>query len=392
MNLHEYQSKKLLSQYGVPVLPGFLAYTPKEVQKAAVNLSRVKGASPVSVVKAQVHAGGRGKAGGVKLAKSSEEAFQHGESILGMTLVSPQTGPDGVLVRKVWVEAGASIDKEYYFSLVVDRENACISVIASAEGGTEIEEVAESHPEKILTMPIAFECGLQDFHARRVADFLGLSKEDSGSFAPVMKSLYNAFRALDCELLEINPLIRTTDGRFVCLDAKMSVDDNALFRQKQIFDFMDYDEIDDREIRAGEVGINYVALDGNIGCMVNGAGLAMATMDIVKQAGGEPANFLDVGGGATEQQVTEAFRLILKDQAVKGILVNIFGGIMRCDVIAGGVIEAAKTLKLTVPVVVRLQGTNVEIGKKMLSESGLKIIPADDMDEAAKKIVDAVGK
>lgn len=389
MNLHEYQAKSLLSKYKVPVLPGFLAYTPREAQKAAVNLANSSG-SGVCVVKAQVHAGGRGKAGGVKLAKSPEEAFQHGESIIGMTLVSPQTGPEGVLVRKVWVEAGAAIDKEYYLSLIVDRENACVSIIASEEGGVEIEEVAEAHPEKILTVRVAFESGFQDLHARKIAFFLGIPKAETRAFGALIKNLYTAFRELDCTMLEVNPLIRTKEGTYICLDAKVSIDDNALFRQRDAFNFMDYDETDEREIRAGELGINYVALDGNIGCMVNGAGLAMATMDIVKQAGGEPANFLDVGGGATEDQVREAFRLILQDSSVKGVLVNIFGGIMRCDVIAAGVIAAAKTLNITVPVVVRLQGTNVDIGKKMLSESGLKIIPADDMDEAAAKIVEAV--
>jgi succinyl-CoA synthetase beta subunit len=385
MNLHEYQAKSLLAKYKVPVLPGFLAYTPREAQKAAVNLG-----SGVCVVKAQVHAGGRGKAGGVKLAKSPDEAFQHGQSIIGMTLVSPQTGPEGVIVKKVWVEAGAAIDKEYYLSLIVDRENACVSIIASAEGGVEIEEVAEAHPEKILTVRVSFESGFQDFYARKIAFFLGIPKAETRAFGSLLKNLYTAFRSLDCTMLEINPLIRTQDGSYICLDAKLSIDDNALFRQKDAFNFMDYDEIDEREIRAGELGINYVALDGNIGCMVNGAGLAMATMDIIKQAGGEPANFLDVGGGASEDQVREAFRLILQDTSVKGILVNIFGGIMRCDVIAAGVIAAAKTLNISVPVVVRLQGTNVDIGKKMLAESGLKIIPADDMDEAASKIVEAV--
>jgi succinyl-CoA synthetase beta subunit len=387
MNLHEYQAKKLLSQYGVPVLPGYLAYTPREVQKAAVNLG-----SNVCVVKAQVHAGGRGKAGGVKIAKSPEEAFEFGNAILGMTLISPQTGPEGVLVRKVWVESGAAIDKEYYLSLIVDRENACVSIIASAEGGVEIEEVAEAHPEKILTVRVSFESGFQDFHARRVATFLGIPKGEVRSFGALIKNLYQAFRGLDCTMLEVNPLIRTKEGSYICLDAKVSIDENALFRQKESFRFMDYDEIDEREIRAGELGINYVALDGTIGCMVNGAGLAMATMDIIKQSGGEPANFLDVGGGATEDQVREAFRLILQDTSVKGILVNIFGGIMKCDVIAAGVIGAAKTLNSSVPVVVRLQGTNVDLGKKMLADSGLEIIPADDMDEAAKKIVEAVSK
>ncbi len=391
MNLHEYQGKIILKGYGVPVLPGFLAYTPREAQKAAVNLGLVNGKSTgVCVVKAQVHAGGRGKAGGVKLAKSPDEAFSYAKSIIGMNLVSPQTGPEGVLVKKVYVEGGANIKHEYYLSLIVDRQRGCISAIASKEGGMEIEEVAEHSPEKILTLPITLESGFQEYHSRLVAKFLGIEGPLVSKFSKVFKSLYNAFKGTDCDLLEINPLIQTADGEFICLDAKMSIDDNALFRQRQAFNFLDYDEIDEREIRASEVGINYVALDGNIGCMVNGAGLAMATMDIVKQAGGEPANFLDVGGGATKEQVTEAFKLILKDAAVKGVFVNIFGGIMKCDVIASGVIEACKELKLEVPVVCRLQGTNVELGKKLLSESGLKIIPADDMDEAADAIVKAV--
>lgn len=382
MNLHEYQAKSLLRSFGVPTLEGFLAYTPKEAEKAAVNLG-----GGVCVVKAQVHAGGRGKAGGVKVVKSSSEAREMASKILGMTLISPQTGPEGVLVKKVFVEAGAEIEKEYYLSLIVDRARGCISIIASEEGGVEIEEVAEHSPEKILTVGIAHETGFQGFHARKVSKFLKLNKDEEKGFSKVLKSLYNAFKGLDCALLEINPLIKTKKGEFICLDAKMSIDENALFRQKAAYNFMDYDEIDEREILASQVGINYVALDGNIGCMVNGAGLAMATMDIIKQAGGEPANFLDVGGGASKDQVREAFRLILQDASVKGVLVNIFGGIMKCDVIAEGVIEACKTLKLEVPVVCRLQGTNVDLGKKLLAESGLKITPADDMDDAAAKIV-----
>ncbi len=382
MNLHEYQAKSLLRNFGVPTLQGFLAYTPKEAEKAAVNLG-----GGVCVVKAQVHAGGRGKAGGVKVVKTPSDARDMASKILGMTLVSPQTGPEGVLVKKVYVEAGAEIDKEYYLSLIVDRAKGCVSIIASEEGGVEIEEVAEHSPEKILTVGVAHETGFQGFHGRKVASFLKLNKDEERNFSKVLKSLYNAFKGLDCDLLEINPLLKTKKGEFICLDAKMSIDENALFRQKQAFNFMDYDEIDEREILASQVGINYVALDGNIGCMVNGAGLAMATMDIIKQAGGEPANFLDVGGGATTDQVREAFKLILQDKAVKGVLVNIFGGIMKCDVIAQGVIEACKTLKLEVPVVCRLQGTNVELGKKLLAESGLKITTADDMDDAAAKIV-----
>lgn len=386
MNLHEYQAKALLGKYGVPLLRGHLAYTPREVQKAAVNLG-----TDVTVVKAQVHAGGRGKGGGVKLAKSPQEAFELGNEILGMTLVTPQTGPEGKLVKKVWVEEGVKIKQEFYLSVLVDRAQAAVSFIVSAEGGMEIEEVAEKTPEKILTVVVRPESGLQSFHCRKIGYFLGLEKKQISKLSKVIKSVYDAFLAIDADLLEINPLIETEEGEFICLDAKVAIDDNALYRQRQAFEYLDYDEIDERELQAGELGISYVALDGNIGCMVNGAGLAMATMDIIKEAGGEPANFLDVGGGATKEMVTEAFKLILQDASVKGILVNIFGGIMKCDVIAGGVIEAAKELAIDVPLVVRLQGTNVELGREMLAKSGLKITPADDMADAAKKIVAAVG-
>lgn len=391
MDLHEYQAKSVLRKFGLPVLKGIVAYTPREVKKAAVNL----GGGTV-VVKAQVHAGGRGKGGGVKLAKSPDEAFTVAEKILGMTLVTPQTGPKGKLVRKVLVDPATDIKREMYLSLLVDRASGCIAFIASAEGGMDIEEVAHKHPEKILKVLVKPESGLQDFHCRRLGTFLKIGKEQAlpaqtqKQFFGVIRGLYDAFVKLDCSLLEINPLIETGDGSILLLDAKLSIDDNALFRQRELFEMIDYDEIDEREITAGEIGINYVALDGNIGCMVNGAGLAMATMDAIKMAGGEPANFLDVGGGATKEMVTEAFRLILKDSSVKGVLVNIFGGIMRCDVIAGGIIEAAKSLSINVPVVVRLKGTNVDIGKKMLADSGLKLIPADNMDDAAKKIVEAV--
>ncbi len=382
MNLHEYQAKSLLRPFGVPLLNGFLAYTPREAQKAAVNL----GGGTV-VVKAQVHAGGRGKAGGVKLAHSPAEALEMAKKILGMRLISPQTTAEGCLVSKVWVEEGVKIKKEYYLSLIVDRAKGCVSFIVSEEGGVEIEEVAAKHPEKVLTVSVRPESGLQDFHCRRIAFFLGVQPEKQKALFEVLRQLYQAFYALDCSMLEINPFIETEEGKFICLDAKLSLDDNALFRQKAAFRFMDYDEIDEREIKASELGINYVALGGNIGCMVNGAGLAMATMDVIKGAGGEPANFLDVGGGATKEMVTEAFKLILRDSAVKGVFVNIFGGIMRCDVIAGGIIEAAKALDIKVPLVVRLKGTNVELGKEMLAKSGLKITPADNMAEAADKIV-----
>lgn len=390
MNLHEYQAKRLLEKFGVPVLPGFLAYSPLEAQKAAVNLGVGNLGGGICVVKAQVHAGGRGKAGGVKLAKTPHDAFEAAAKIIGMKLVTPQTGVQGKLVKKVWVEAGANIDREFYLSILVDRANAAYSIVACAEGGMDIEEIAEHTPEKILTVQVKPESGLQGFHLRKISKFFGVEGEQAKKLAKVVTALFNAFKGLDCAMLEINPLLLTKEGNFICLDAKVAIDDNALFRQKDAFNMMDYEEIDSREIIAKEVGINYVALEGNIGCMVNGAGLAMSTMDIIKQAGGEPANFLDVGGGANAQMVTEAFKLIVRDDSVKGILVNIFGGIMRCDVIAEGIIQAAKTLDLKVPLVVRLLGTNVDIGKKMLAESGLKITPADTMDEAAKKIVELV--
>lgn len=385
MNLHEYQAKNLLRKFGVPILNGQIAYTPREAQKAAVNLG-----TPVCVVKAQVHAGGRGKAGGVKVVKGSEQAYEAASKILGMTLVTPQTGAKGKFVSKVLVEAGANIAREYYLSVIMDRENKCVSFIASLEGGMEIEEVAEHQPEKILTVQVKIESGLQDFHCRKIGFFLGLDKNKLPKFSKLVHQLYTAFNALDCSLLEINPLIETAEGEFICLDCKMAIDSNALFRQKEAHAYMDYDEIDERELKAAEVGFSYVGLDGNIGCMVNGAGLAMATMDIIKQYGGEPANFLDVGGGATPETVTEAFKIILKDPAVKGILVNIFGGIMRCDYIAEGVINAAKSLDIKVPLVVRLKGAKFEEGKQMLQNSGLKIVPAESMGEAAEKIVSLV--
>jgi len=389
MNLHEYQAKSLLKDFGIPLLRGELAYTPLGAQKAASNLGD-KSNNGVVIVKAQVHAGGRGKAGGVKLAKTPHEAREIAQKILGMKLVTPQTGAEGKLVRKVWIEEGCQIKKEFYVSLVVDRAKGSPAFIVSQEGGMEIEEVAHKNPEKILTLPVSVESGLQEFHLRLISDFLKIEAEQQGKFYKVLKDLHRAFLQLDCDMLEINPLIVTAGGEFICLDAKMALDDNALFRQKKAAAMLDLDEIDEREIRAAEVGINYVALDGNIGCMVNGAGLAMATMDIIAEAGGTPANFLDVGGGATKEMVTEAFKLILKDSAVKGVFVNIFGGIMRCDVIAAGIIEAASELNIQVPVVVRLQGTNVELGKKLLAESGLKLTPCDEMDEAARTIVKLV--
>ncbi len=382
MNLHEYQAKQVLKKFGLPVLNGYLCYTPGEAEAAADLLG-----GGVCVVKAQVHAGGRGKAGGVKVAKSPSEARAHAEKILGMTLVTPQTGAEGKLVRKVYVEAGCNIAKEYYLSILMDRANRCVSIIASTEGGMEIEEVAHNTPEKILNVRIDPKVGLQSFQAATLAIALGIPVEGRKSFCEVVKGLYRSFVGSDLGLLEVNPLVLTKDNTFVVLDAKVALEDNAAFRQPEIHAMLDYDEQDPRDLRAQKFGLNYVGLDGNIGCLVNGAGLAMATMDIIKSFGGEPANFLDVGGGATKENVTEAFRILLSDPKVKGILVNIFGGIMKCDVIATGVIEAAKEVGLKVPLVVRLQGTNVDLGRKMLAESGLAITPADTMDDAAKKIV-----
>lgn len=385
MNLHEYQSKSFLADYGVPVLPGFIAYTPGEAEAAADRLG-----GGICVVKAQVHAGGRGKAGGVKLAKNSAEARAHAEKILGMTLVTPQTGEKGKLVRKVYVEGGCNIAREFYLSLIMDRARKAISIVASTEGGMEIEEVAHSHPEKIISITVDPKVGIQFFQISQLAMKLGIDASLIKSFNPLMIALYRAFVERDLSMLEINPLVLTKENTFVVLDAKVSVDDNALFRQPLLKGMMDYDEIDAKDLRASKYGLSYVALDGNIGCMVNGAGLAMATMDIIKSCGGNPANFLDVGGGASKETVTEAFKILLSDSQVKGILVNIFGGIMKCDVIASGIVEAAKELGVKVPLVVRLQGTNVDLGRKILSESGLKITPAERMDEAAEKIVQAV--
>jgi succinyl-CoA synthetase beta subunit len=382
MNLHEYQAKQVLREYGLPVLAGHICYTPGEAEAAADLLG-----GGVCVVKAQVHAGGRGKAGGVKVAKNTSDARAHAEKILGMTLVTPQTGAAGKLVRKVYVEAGCNIAKEYYLSLLVDRAKRGIVIIASTEGGMEIEEVAHKTPEKILNVMIDPKVGLQAYQTGKLAIDLGIPLEARKHFTQVVSGLYKAFVGCDLAMLEVNPLVLTKENTFVVLDAKVALEDNASFRQPKIRAMMDYDEQDPRDLRAQKYGLSYVGLDGNIGCLVNGAGLAMATMDIIKSFGGEPANFLDVGGGATKENVTEAFRILLSDPKVKGILVNIFGGIMKCDVIATGVIEAAKEVGLKVPLVVRLQGTNVDLGRKMLAESGLAITPADTMDDAAKKIV-----
>lgn len=386
MNLHEYQSKQILASYGLPVLRGYVCYTPGAAEAAADNLG-----GGICVVKAQVHAGGRGKAGGVKLAKNPDEARKYAEQILGMKLVTPQTGAAGKLVRKVYVEDGCNIDREFYLSLLVNREQGCVSIVASTEGGMEIEEVADKSPEKIITLFVDPKTALQDFQGINLGLKLGLSVGLARQLSGLVGSLYNVFLENDMSLLEINPLVLTKEGEFIILDAKCVVDNNALFRQHEINELKDYDEMDSRDLEAGKYGLSYVGLDGNIGCMVNGAGLAMATMDIIKQKGGEPANFLDVGGGASKETVTEAFKILLSDSNVKAILVNIFGGIMKCDVIASGVVEAGKELGIEVPLVVRLQGTNVELGNKILEESGLKIIPASTMDEAAEKAVHAAG-
>jgi len=384
MNLHEYQAKELMEAYGLPVLPGYLCYTPREAQAA---FDKLNGA--VCVIKAQVHAGGRGKGGGVKLAKSAKEARQIASEILGMTLITPQTGEAGRLVSKVYAEAGCEIDKEFYLSLLVDRASKCISIVASTEGGMEIEEVAEKTPEKIITLQIDPKVGLRPFQSTRLGLDLGLNPELTRELASILEGLYELFLENDLSQLEINPLVVTKDSGFVILDAKCSVDDSALYRQPDMIEFRDYDEEDDKDLQASKHGLSYVALDGSIGCMVNGAGLAMATMDIIKSCGGKPANFLDVGGGASKETVTEAFKILLSDENVRGILVNIFGGIMQCDIIANGVVAAAKELQVKVPLVVRLQGTNVELGKKILADSGLAITPADTMDDAANKIVEA---
>jgi len=384
MNLHEYQSKRLMAQYGLPTLPGYICYSPGEVEAAADNLG-----GGICVVKAQVHAGGRGKGGGVKLAKSSKEARAVAEKIIGMTLVTPQTGSQGKFVRKVYVEGGCNIDKEFYLSLLVDRATKSIAIVASTEGGMEIEEVAHKQPEKIIKLFIDPKVGPQLYQMIQLTLKLGLPQEKSKDLGRIVQTLFRLFVERDLSLIEINPLVLTKDGNFVLLDAKCAVDDNALYRQPELKKLMDYDEMDPKDLDASKFGLSYIALDGTIGCMVNGAGLAMATMDIIKMFGGSPANFLDVGGGASKETVTEAFKILLSDSKVKGILVNIFGGIMKCDVIASGIVEAARELSVKVPLVVRLQGTNVELGRKILSESGLRITAADTMDDAAKKIVEA---
>ncbi|WP_207461491.1 ADP-forming succinate--CoA ligase subunit beta [Azospirillum sp. SYSU D00513] len=396
MNIHEYQAKELLKTYGVAVPRGGVAYTAEEAEKVARELG-----GPVWVVKSQIHAGGRGAGrfksnpegkGGVRVVKSVEDVVSNAQEMLGQVLVTKQTGPEGKEVKRLYVEEGADIKRELYLSLLVDRGTGRITVVASTEGGMEIEEVAHNTPEKIVKVSIDPVTGIQGYHTRKIAFALGLEGKQVGAASKFLTAMYKAFVDLDCAIVEVNPLIVTGSGDILALDAKMSFDDNALFRHKDVAALRDESEEDPSEIEAAKYELNYVKLDGNIGCMVNGAGLAMATMDIIKLYGGEPANFLDVGGGATKERVTAAFKLILSDPNVEGILVNIFGGIMRCDVIAEGVVSAAREVKLHVPLVVRLEGTNVDLGKKILAESGLPIISADNLADAAEKIARAVVK
>ncbi len=388
MNIHEYQAKELLRRYGVAVPNGFPAFSVEEAVDAARRLAP---SSPV-VVKAQIHAGGRGKAGGVKVVKDLDAVKTEAARLLGSTLVTHQTGPKGQKVRRLYIEEGCDIRRELYLGLLVDRASARVTVMASTEGGMEIEEVAARHPEKILKCAVDPVTGLQPFHARRIAFGLGLEGRQVGKAVAFLTAMYKAFTGLDAAIVEINPLVVTGAGDVIALDAKMNFDDNALFRHDGIPALRDAAEEDPAETEAQQNGLNYVKLDGEIGCMVNGAGLAMATMDIIKLYGAAPANFLDVGGGATKERVAAAFRIILSDPHVKAILVNIFGGIMRCDIIAGGIIDAARAVSLAVPLVVRLEGTNVDLGRKMLAESGLPVIAAGNLAEAAEKVVATLKK
>ncbi|MDJ1257112.1 MAG: ADP-forming succinate--CoA ligase subunit beta [Candidatus Midichloria sp.] len=386
MNIHEYQAKDLLSKYGVKVPEGYVAFSPSEAESVAKKLD-----TKVWVVKAQIHAGGRGKAGGVKVLKDITLVKPTAESMLGMKLVTQQTGPEGKIVKRVYIEAGSDIKKEYYFSIVIDRNTNSVVLIASTEGGMDIEEVAAKSPEKIIKVVIDTVMGLQDFHIGKIISKFKFIPAQSKKFAPFVKSLYKAFIGTDASQVEINPLIETNNGEFVALDAKFNFDPNALYRHSDIALLGDPDEREPLEVQAANFDLNYVKMDGNIGCMVNGAGLAMATMDIIQLHGGKPANFLDVGGSATTEKVTEAFKIITADHEVKGILINIFGGIMRCDVIANGVVTAAKEVGIKVPVVVRLEGTNAEKGKEIINNSGLAVESANDLIDAAEKIVKAIG-
>ncbi len=386
MNIHEYQAKDLFRQYGVKTLDGVVASNPDEAAKACKDLG-----GKIWVVKAQVHAGGRGKGGGIILCRSADEVYEAASNLIGKNLVTPQTTNEGVEVRKVYVEEGCNISRELYLGIVLDREKELPVIMASTEGGVEIEEVAHKNPEKILKVHADPITGLGDWQAREIAFGLGLEGNQIKNCIKFMKQLYQLFVDLDCSIVEINPLVVSSDNEVIALDAKINFDSSGLFRHNEIEELRDTNEEEPLETRANAVGLNYIKLDGEIGCMVNGAGLAMATMDIIKLHGGEPANFLDVGGGADSKQVAEGFKVILSDPGVKAIFVNIFGGIMRCDFIAEGIIEAAKEIDMEVPLIVRLAGTNVELGKKMLSESGLDLIAADDMDDGARKSIMAIG-
>ena len=387
MNIHEYQAKAVLREFGVPVPRGIPAMSVDDAVKAANDLG-----GPVWVVKAQIHAGGRGKAGGVKVVKSVADVKREAERLLGSTLVTHQTGPQGKEVRRLYIEEGSNIAREYYLSALIDRATSRIAFVASTEGGMDIEEVARTRPDKILSFSVDPATGFMSHHARHVTQALGFDREVGKQAETVLAKLYQAFLAKDMSLLEINPLVVTKDNKIICLDAKVGFDGNALYRHPDIVALRDLTEEDEKEVEASKFDLNYIALDGSIGCMVNGAGLAMASMDIIKLYGMTPANFLDVGGSATKDKVTAAFKIITSDPNVKGILVNIFGGIMKCDVIAEGVVAAVKEVGLKVPLVVRLEGTNVELGKKIIKESGLNVTSGDDLDDAAQKIVAAVKK
>ncbi len=389
MNIHEYQGKDILRKFGVAVPKGIVAYSPEEAKQAAEQLFSEQN-SPVVVVKAQIHAGGRGKAGGVKLAKSPEEAFEIAMQLIGQTLVTHQTGPEGKEVRRLLVEEGMNIEKEFYVGITLDRSTSRNVLMVSTEGGMEIETVAEETPERILKIQIDPLYGIQEFQAREAAFFLGLKDEQFRNAVRFITALYKAYISIDAAIAEINPLVVTKEGKVLALDAKINFDDNALFRHKDFLELRDISEEDPFEVEASKSNLNYVRLDGNVGCMVNGAGLAMATMDMIQLAGGKPANFLDVGGSASPQTVEEGFKIILSDKNVRAILVNIFGGIVRCDRVAGGIIEAARKIGLHLPVIVRLEGTNAPIAQKMLDDSGLNLISANGLRDAAKKVHDAL--
>lgn len=385
MNIHEYQAKEVLRKYGVVTLKGQVAFSADEAVKAAQEVG-----GNLWVVKAQIHAGGRGKGGGVKIAKSLDEVRDLAKKIIGMTLVTHQTGPEGKIVKKILIEQGCNIAKEYYIAALIDRATGRVAMMASSEGGMDIEEVAAKNPDAIIKVDIDPVTGLMPFQARQLAFAIGIPAESINKTVTFMLGLYKAVVDCDCSIAEINPLVLTKEGDILCLDAKMNFDDNALYRHRDILEYRDLNEEEPTEIEASKHDLAFIKLDGNIGCLVNGAGLAMATLDIIKLNGEAPANFLDVGGGANKEKVTAAFKIILKDPNVKGILVNIFGGIMKCDIIAEGVIAASKEVGLKVPLVVRLEGTNVELGKKILKDSGLNITPADDLTDAAQKIVKAI--